>query len=156
VLEAHATLEKMRNDFELEREGYAIAERELRSRLATEAEQYQALEAAQHAMQEHVAALRAQNETLLDAYASAKHLSSELVRGTQDLASAFEKPVPEVPPMPEVKPAVKDSSKSDKKPRGEAEEVEPSVSDNADDGALEDEDEHAEDGARVGRSGAKA
>ena len=41
--EAHSIVERMRTEFELEREDHATAERELRGRLASETEQHQAL-----------------------------------------------------------------------------------------------------------------
>jgi hypothetical protein len=131
----------------------------LRGRLATESEQYQALEAAQQAMQEHLNALRAQNEALLEAYRNAKRVSAELARGTGELAAAFEQHVPEVPPMAEIKLLPKDSSKSSKKTRSETPADGPGATDHPDDAGVEDEDDHAQTGAHlgsVGRSGAKA
>jgi len=110
VLEAHTTLEKIRNDFELEREGYAATERDLRARIATEGERQEQLEAAQAALHEHVDALRAQNEQLLEAYANAKRLSAQLAREAGELASGFEQPVAEVPPLGKIKAAAKDSA----------------------------------------------
>jgi hypothetical protein len=134
VVEAHATLEKMRNDFELEREGYAVTERDLRARLTTETEQREALEAAQQSLQEYLEALRAQNSVLLEGYASARRLSEEFVEGARGLASAFEKPLPDVPPVPDV-PAPKSSSKTAKKVSAEDQ---PDPADEVDDSTLED------------------
>jgi hypothetical protein len=93
VHEAHATVEKMRNDFELEREQYAVSERDLRARLASEEEQHEAAREAQVAMQKRVEALRAQNAALLDAYATAKRWSAEFARGAKELANTLEQPV---------------------------------------------------------------
>jgi chromosome segregation ATPase len=93
VHEAHGTLEKMRNDFELEREQFAVTERDLRARLASEEEQHEAAREAQVAMQKRVEALRAQNAALLDAYATAKRWSAEFARGAKELANTLEQPV---------------------------------------------------------------
>jgi hypothetical protein len=104
-------------------------------------------------MQEHLNALRAQNEALLEAYNNAKRLSAELARGTGELAAAFEKTVPEVPPMAEIKVLPKDSSKNAKKSRDGS----PAAA--APDHAEDDDEEHSEEGAHlgsVGRYGAKA
>ena len=87
VAEAHAIAEGMRNDFELEREGYAAAERELRAKLASETERHEALRDAHDALQERVDNLGVQNAALLKAYAAAKDSSAELVRGARELAS---------------------------------------------------------------------
>jgi predicted nucleic acid-binding Zn-ribbon protein len=93
VSEAHATVEKMRNDFELEREHHATTERDLRGRLASETERHEALQEAQGALQKRVDALRAQNAALLDAYATAKRWSAEFARGARELANTLEQPV---------------------------------------------------------------
>jgi hypothetical protein len=93
VGEAHATVEKMRNDFELEREHHATTERDLRGRLASETERHEALQEAQGALQKRVDALRAQNAALLDAYATAKRWSAEFARGARELANTLEQPV---------------------------------------------------------------
>jgi septal ring factor EnvC (AmiA/AmiB activator) len=149
----------MRNEFELEREGYAVTERDLRARLATEAERYQALEAAQHAIHEHLNALRAQNEALQEAYGKAKRLAADLARGAGELATAFEKTVPDVPPMPEIKLPAKESSKSAKKSRDEAPVGGTSAADHGEEAGSEDDDDHAHEAAHlgsVGRYGAKA
>ncbi len=93
VGEAHATVEKMRHDFELEREHHATTERDLRARLASETERHEALQEAQGALQKRVDALRAQNAALLDAYATAKRWSAEFARGARELANTLEQPV---------------------------------------------------------------
>jgi hypothetical protein len=93
VHEAHATVERMRNEFEIEREQYATMERDLRARLASESEQHEALRQAQGALQKRVDALRAQNAALLDAYATAKRWSAEFARGARELANTLEQPV---------------------------------------------------------------
>ncbi|HEY1595369.1 MAG TPA: hypothetical protein VGF74_08230 [Thermoleophilaceae bacterium] len=93
VHEAHSTLEKMRNDFELEREQFAVSDRDLRARLASEEEQHEAAREAQVSMQKRVEALRAQNAALLDAYATAKRWSAEFARGAKELANTLEQPV---------------------------------------------------------------
>jgi hypothetical protein len=93
VSEAHATVEKMRNDFELEREHHATTERDLRGKLASETERHEALQEAQGALQKRVDALRAQNAALLDAYATAKRWSAEFARGARELANTLEQPV---------------------------------------------------------------
>jgi hypothetical protein len=93
VSEAHAAVEKMRNDFELEREHHATTERDLRGRLASETERHEALQEAQGALQKRVDALRAQNAALLDAYATAKRWSAEFARGARELANTLEQPV---------------------------------------------------------------
>jgi MshEN domain len=93
VSEAHATVEKMRNDFELEREQHATTERDLRARLASETERHEALQEAQGSLQKRVDALRAQNAALLDAYATAKRWSAEFARGARELANTLEQPV---------------------------------------------------------------
>jgi hypothetical protein len=93
VTEAHATLEKMRHDFELERETHAATERELRARLASETERHEALQEAQAALQKRVDVLRTQNAALLDAYATAKRWSAEFARGARELANTLEQPV---------------------------------------------------------------
>ena len=117
VGEAHAMLEKMRNEFELEREGYAVSERDLRSKLTAESERNEALSAEQKALGEEreslqkqvdaleaeMNALRAQNSTLADVYATAKRLSEELARGAGDLATTLKKtPVEDSPDHPQV------------------------------------------------------
>jgi hypothetical protein len=86
-------VEKMRNDFELEREHHATTERDLRGRLASETERHEALQEAQGALQKRVDALRAQNAALLDAYATAKRWSAEFARGARELANTLEQPV---------------------------------------------------------------
>lgn len=93
VNEAHSTVEKMRNDFELEREQHAVNERDLRARLASQTEQHEALQEAQAMMQKRVDALRAQNAALLDAYGTAKRWSAEFARGARELADTLEQPV---------------------------------------------------------------
>ncbi|HEX6459121.1 MAG TPA: hypothetical protein VF032_09415 [Thermoleophilaceae bacterium] len=93
VSEAHATLEKMRNDFELEREQHATTERDLRSLLAAETQRSEALQETQATMQKRVDALRTQNAALLDAYATAKRWSAEFARGARELADTLEQPV---------------------------------------------------------------
>lgn len=93
VSEAHATLERMRNDFELEREQHAATERDLRARLASETERHEALQEAQATLQKRVDALRSQNAALLDAYATAKRWSAEFARGARELADTLEQPV---------------------------------------------------------------
>jgi hypothetical protein len=93
VHEAHATVERMRHEFELEREQYAAAERDLRARLASQTEQHEALQEAQATLQKRVDALRAQNAALLDAYATAKRWSAEFARGARELANTLEQPV---------------------------------------------------------------
>ena len=93
VHEAHATVERMRHDFELEREQYAAAERDIRARLASQTEQHEALQEAQGTLQKRVDALRAQNAALLDAYATAKRWSAEFARGARELANTLEQPV---------------------------------------------------------------
>jgi predicted nucleic acid-binding Zn-ribbon protein len=93
VNEAHATVEKMRHDFELEREQHAATERDLRSLLATETQRHEALQEAQASMQKRVDALRTQNAALLDAYATAKRWSEEFARGAKELANTLEQPV---------------------------------------------------------------
>jgi chromosome segregation ATPase len=112
VVEAHSMLEKMRNEFEIEREGYAVSERDLRSKLSSESERNETLTAdyaalteqhngltEQHktlqkqldALESEIEALRAQNSSLADVYATAKRLSEELARGAGDLASTLKK-----------------------------------------------------------------
>lgn len=93
VGEAHATLERMRHDFELEREQHAATERDLRARLASESERQEALQEAEAVLQKRVEALRAQNAALLDAYATAKRWSAEFARGARELADTLEQPV---------------------------------------------------------------
>jgi predicted nucleic acid-binding Zn-ribbon protein len=93
VTEAHATLEKMRHEFELEREQHAATERDLRGLLASEAERHEALQEAHAVMQKRLDALRSQNAALLDAYATAKRWSEEFARGARELANTLEQPV---------------------------------------------------------------
>ncbi len=93
VSEAHATVERMRHEFELEREQHAATERDLRARLASETERHEALQEAQAILQKRVDALRAQNAALLDAYATAKRWSEEFARGARELADTLEQPV---------------------------------------------------------------
>jgi type II secretion system (T2SS) protein E len=93
VTEAHATLERMRHEFELEREQHAATERDLRSLLATETQRHEALQEAHSAMQKRLDALRSQNAALLDAYATAKRWSEEFARGAKELANTLEQPV---------------------------------------------------------------
>jgi type II secretion system (T2SS) protein E len=93
VNEAHATLERMRNDFELEREQHAATERDLRSLLATETQRHEALQETHSSMQKRLDALRSQNAALLDAYATAKRWSEEFARGAKELANTLEQPV---------------------------------------------------------------
>src|SRR5579864_5668623 len=143
VLEAHATLEKMRNDFEVEREGYAVSERDLRARLTAETERLEQFEAHQQALQEHLTALRAQNESLLEAYVSAQRLSTEL-------ATAFERALPEVPPLGEIKAIAPKGSKSSSK-------VEKDEPIDATDDSVGDENGHAPvDGELRAASGSRA
>jgi len=117
IAEAHATLEKMRNEFELERETHAANERDLRARLASETERHEALQEAQGALQKRVEVLRTQNAALLDAYATAKRWSAEFARGARELAATLEQPVlddavrsQQVPP-PQDKPADDDETR---------------------------------------------
>ncbi|MBV8430960.1 MAG: hypothetical protein JO244_07360, partial [Solirubrobacterales bacterium] len=98
VVEAHAMLEKMRNEFELEREGYAVAERDLRSRLTSETErnatlneQHKSLQKKVDGLNTEVETLRSQNSSLANVYETAKKLSEELAKGAGDLASTLEK-----------------------------------------------------------------
>jgi predicted nucleic acid-binding Zn-ribbon protein len=93
VAEAHSMVEKMRNEFELEREGYAATERDLRARLASEAEQHEAAKEAHASVQKRMEVLRTQNAALLDAYATAKRWSAEFARGARELAATLEQPV---------------------------------------------------------------
>jgi predicted nucleic acid-binding Zn-ribbon protein len=93
VAEAHSMLEKMRNEFELEREGYATTERDLRARLASEEEQHEAAKEAHASVQKRMEVLRTQNAALLDAYATAKRWSAEFARGARELAATLEQPV---------------------------------------------------------------
>jgi len=93
VTEAHATLEKMRHEFELEREQHAATERDLRGLLASEAERHEALQETHATMQKRLDALRSQNAALLDAYATAKRWSEEFARGARELANTLEQPV---------------------------------------------------------------
>jgi chromosome segregation ATPase len=93
VSEAHATVERMRHEFELEREQHAATERDLRARLASETERHEALQEAQATLQKRVDALRTQNAALLDAYATAKRWSEEFARGARELANTLEQPV---------------------------------------------------------------
>jgi hypothetical protein len=93
VSEAHATVERMRHEFELEREQHAATERDLRARLASETERHEALQEAQAGLQKRVDALRTQNAALLDAYATAKRWSAEFARGARELADTLEQPV---------------------------------------------------------------
>ncbi len=142
VLEAHATVEKMRNDFEIEREGHAATDRELRARLNTETERYEALEAAHQALQEHVTALQAAHETLVETYASAKQLSAGLAR-------AFEMPVPDVPPPVKNKPLNKGRSEPADRQRDDD-------GNSSEDSVLEDEHEHVGDERALQAGRAKA
>jgi chromosome segregation ATPase len=93
VTEAHATVEKMRRDFENEREHHATTERELRAKLASRTEQDEALMEEKGTLQKRVDALRTQNAALLDAYATAKRWSAEFARGARELADTLEQPV---------------------------------------------------------------
>lgn len=93
VAEAHSMVEKMRNEFELEREGYATTERDLRARLASEEEQHGAAKEAHASVQKRMEVLRTQNASLLDAYATAKRWSAEFARGARELAATLEQPV---------------------------------------------------------------
>jgi hypothetical protein len=93
VSEAHATLEKMRRDFENEREHHASTERDLRAKLASETERHEALKEEKATLQKRVDALRTQNAALLDAYATAKRWSAEFARGARELADTLEQPV---------------------------------------------------------------
>jgi predicted nucleic acid-binding Zn-ribbon protein len=93
IAEAHSTLERMRNEFELERETHATTERDLRARLASETERREALDEAQAALQKRMEVLRTQNAALLDAYATAKRWSAEFARGARELAATLEQPV---------------------------------------------------------------
>ena len=70
-----------------------MSERDLRARLASEEEQHEAAREAQLAIQKRVEALRAQNASLLDAYATAKRWSVEFARGARELANTLEQPV---------------------------------------------------------------
>jgi hypothetical protein len=60
--EVHAMVDRMRNDFELEREGYAEAER----------------------------TLRLQNDKLRETYAAAKRWSAELAHGADELSATLD------------------------------------------------------------------
>jgi predicted nucleic acid-binding Zn-ribbon protein len=93
IAEAHSTVERMRNEFELERETHAATERDLRGRLASETEQRDALQEAQASLQKRMDVLRTQNAALLDAYATAKRWSAEFARGARELANTLEQPV---------------------------------------------------------------
>lgn len=93
VSEAHATVERMRHEFELEREQHAATERDLRARLASETERHEALQEAHAGLQKRMDALRSQNAALLDAYATAKRWSAEFARGARELADTLEQPV---------------------------------------------------------------
>jgi predicted nucleic acid-binding Zn-ribbon protein len=93
IAEAHSTLERMRNEFELERETHATTERDLRARLASETERREALDEAQAALQKRMDVLRTQNAALLDAYATAKRWSAEFAKGARELAATLEQPV---------------------------------------------------------------
>jgi predicted nucleic acid-binding Zn-ribbon protein len=93
IAEAHSTLERMRNEFELERETHATTERDLRARLASETERREALDEAHAALQKRMDVLRTQNAALLDAYATAKRWSAEFARGARELAATLEQPV---------------------------------------------------------------
>lgn len=93
IADAHSTLERMRNEFELERETHAATERDLRARLASETERREALDEAQAALQKRMDVLRTQNAALLDAYATAKRWSAEFARGARELAATLEQPV---------------------------------------------------------------
>ena len=91
-------LEKMRNEFELEREGYAVAERDLRSRLTSEternatlSEQHKSLQKKLTGLESEVETLRTQNSSLATVYETAKRLSEELARGAGDLATTLTK-----------------------------------------------------------------
>jgi hypothetical protein len=86
-------VEKMRNDFELEREQHAATERDLRSLLASETQRHESLQETHGVLQKRVDALRAQNAALLDAYATAKRWSAEFARGARELADTLEQPV---------------------------------------------------------------
>jgi len=114
VSEAHATLEKMRRDFENEREHHASTERDLRAKLASETERHEALKEEKATLQKRVDVLRTQNAALLDAYATAKRWSAEFARGARELADTLEQPVlddavraqqqQQQPPVPEQSP----------------------------------------------------
>jgi len=115
VSEAHATLEKMRRDFENEREHHASTERDLRAKLASETERHEALKEEKATLQKRVDVLRTQNAALLDAYATAKRWSAEFARGARELADTLEQPVlddavraqqqqQQQPPVPEQAP----------------------------------------------------
>jgi hypothetical protein len=90
VAEAHSIAEAMRNDFELEREGYAAAERELRATLASETERQEALRETHAALQQRMEELGEQHAALLRACSAAKESSAELVRSAHALASTLE------------------------------------------------------------------
>jgi predicted nucleic acid-binding Zn-ribbon protein len=93
IAETHSTVERMRNEFELERETHAATERDLRGRLASETEQRDALQEAQASLQKRMDVLRTQNAALLDAYATAKRWSAEFARSARELANTLEQPV---------------------------------------------------------------
>jgi chromosome segregation ATPase len=95
VEEARTIIERMRNEFELEREGYAATERQLRGQLASEVERHEALEDAQATLQKQVESLRSENAALLEAYDAAKRRLADSARAAQELASALERPMPD-------------------------------------------------------------
>jgi chromosome segregation ATPase len=92
LADARELVVKMRNDFELEREGYAMTERDLKGRLASETEQHQAMLDAHVALSERVSGLETENAALSDANQQAKRWSTELAHDVQELVSALEKP----------------------------------------------------------------
>ena len=89
VTEAHSIAESMRNDFELEREGYAVAERDLRAKLASEAERHEALREIHADLQQRMEQLGEQHAALLRAYSAARKSSAELVRCAHELTSTL-------------------------------------------------------------------
>ena len=78
IADAHAFVERMRTDFELEREGYAVSERELRGQVASETTRREELAEAHDALVERVDGLESQNAALREAYETAKQRSSRI------------------------------------------------------------------------------
>jgi hypothetical protein len=95
VEEARTLIERMRNEFELEREGYAATERQLRAQLASESERHEALKDAQTKLQKQVESLRGENASLLEAYDAAKRRLGDSALAARELASTLERPLPE-------------------------------------------------------------
>jgi chromosome segregation ATPase len=130
-------LEKMRNEFEIEREGYAAAERDLRSRLTSETErnatlneQHKTLQKKLTGLESEAEALRTQNSSLANVYETAKRLSEELARGAGDLATTLTK-TPVDDGAPEAQGAAAEDEDAQHEPGGDED---PS----AEDGSAED------------------